>query len=87
MKEMNLSRTAGPGDMQRLQSAGRLPVQGDLEGHICARCGSRRYCLIFRVIKDSRSGILAARCSYCREPRELAFDEIERECHPDRKID
>ncbi len=87
MKEMTLSETAKPDDLQREQSARRLPVQVDLEGHLCARCGSCRYFLVFRMIKDSRSGILAARCSRCRGPRELTQDEIERVCHPDLRDD
>ena len=87
MKSMNLSRTVSAGKVWREQGAERLPIQGDLEGRVCVRCGSRRYFLVFRVIKDSRSGVLAARCSRCREPRELTPDEIERECHSDLRND
>lgn len=81
MKEMNSIQSMAFSDVQRGQSIGGLPVLRDLEGPICFHCGSHRYFLVFRVSRDGRNGILAARCSRCRNPRELAADEIERGCH------
>ncbi len=81
MKQMNHPQSVTFPDVQRDQIIGGLPVLRDLEGPICAHCGSRRYCLVFRVSGDGRNGILAGRCSRCRNPRELAAGEIERGCH------
>ena len=67
-------------DVQRDKHIGGLPVLRDLEGPICAHCGSPRYFLVFRVSGDGRKGILTGRCSCCRNPRELAVGEIERGC-------
>lgn len=69
-------------DMQRGLTVGGVPVLRNLEGHMCPNCGSRRYVLVFRVKGNTRSGLLAARCSNCREPKELTPSEIERECRP-----
>jgi hypothetical protein len=81
MKEMNHTQSVTFPDVQRDQNIGGLPVLRDLEGPICSHCGSLRYCLVFRVSGDGRNGILAGRCSRCRNPRELAAGEIERGCH------
>lgn len=80
MKDMNFSPVVTSSDLQRDPNARRLPIQGELEGHTCARCGCFRYVLVFRVNGNSQDGILTARCSRCREPRELAPGEIEWEC-------
>src|SRR5437899_10788362 len=66
---------------ERDKNIGGLPVLRDLKGPICAHCGSLRYFLVFRVSGDGRKGILAGRCSRCRNPRELAAGEIERRSH------
>jgi hypothetical protein len=68
-------------DVQRKKLIGGLPVQRDLEGTICAHCGSLRYFLVFRISGDGRNGILAGRCSRCRNPRELKADEIDQVQH------
>jgi len=84
MKEMNHTQSVAFPDAQRDQNIGGLPVLRDLKGPkgpICAHCGSLRYFLVFRVSGDGRNGILAGRCSRCRNPRELAAGEIEQGCH------
>jgi hypothetical protein len=81
MKEMNHPQSMTFPDVQRDQIIGGLPVLRDLEGPICAHCGSLRYLLVFRVSGDGRNGVLAARCSRCRNPRELTAGEIEGGCH------
>jgi hypothetical protein len=81
MKEMNHTQSVAFPDVQRDQNIGGLTVLRDLEGPICAHCGSLRYFLVFRVSGDGRNGILAGRCSRCRNPRELAVGEIERGFH------
>jgi hypothetical protein len=68
-------------EAQRDLMVGGLPVLRNLKGSLCAHCGSHRYVLVFRVSRDGRNGILGGRCSYCRNPLELAADEIERGCH------
>jgi hypothetical protein len=68
-------------DAQRHLIVGGLPVLRDLKGPLCAHCGSFRYFLVFRVSRDGRNGILGGRCSCCRNPLELAADEIEQGCH------
>jgi hypothetical protein len=77
---MNHSQSMMLSDRQRVQVIGGLPVLRDLEGPVCPHCGGLRYVLIFRVSRDGRNGILAGRCSSCRNPRELAADDIERGC-------
>jgi hypothetical protein len=81
MEEMIQSQSLMVSDMQRGQVIGGLPVLRDLEGPVCAHCGGLRYFLVFRVSRDGRNGTLAGRCSRCRNPRELAADDIERGCH------
>ena len=82
MKEMNHTQSVTiPNMMQRDLNIGGLPVLRELAGPICAHCGSLRYLLVFRVSGDGRNGILAGRCSRCRNPRELTASEIERGCH------
>ena len=81
MKEMNHTQSVQFSDMQRDQNIGGLPVLRDLKGPICVLCGSLRYFLVFRVSGDGRNGILAGRCSRCRNPRELVAGEIEWGCH------
>lgn len=68
-------------DVQRNKLIGGLPVLRDLEGSICAHCGSARYFLVFRISGDGRNGILVGRCSDCRNPRELNANEIEQGYH------
>jgi len=77
MKEMNHTQAVTFPNMQRDLNIGGLPVLRDLAGPICAHCGSLRYFLVFRVSGDGRNGILAGRCSRCRNPRELTASEIE----------
>ena len=60
-----------------------MPVLRELEGHTCANCGSLRYFLVFRANADGQSGLLAARCTRCREPKEWALSDIEPECPPE----
>ena len=81
MKVMSSPQSVTCPEVQRDQIIGGLPVQRDLEGPICAHCGSLRYHLVFRVSGDGRNGVLAGRCSRCRNPRELTADEIEGGCH------
>ncbi len=81
MNERNHPQSVTVPDVQRDQIIGGLPVLRDLEGPICAHCGNLHYFLVFRVSGDGRNGILAGRCSRCRNPRELAAGEIERGCH------
>ena len=81
MKAINHSESMSVPDVQRNKLIGGLPVLRDLEGSICAHCGSVRYFLVFRISGDGRNGILVGRCSYCRNPRELRADEIERGYH------
>ena len=81
MKEMNHTQSVTFPNMQRNLNIGGLPVLRDLAGPICAHCGSLRYFLVFRVSGDGRNGILAGRCSRCRNPRELTASEIEGGCH------
>jgi hypothetical protein len=80
MKEMNHSQPVPFPHVQRDQNSGGLPVLRDLEGPLCAHCGNLRYLLVFRVSEDGRNGILAARCSRCRHPRELTAGEVEGGC-------
>lgn len=81
MKNVNpLNQPVMSCNVERDQNSGRLPVLRDLRGRICPHCGSFRYSLAFRVSGDGRHGILAVRCSRCREPGELTSEEIEREC-------
>lgn len=80
MKEMNHTQSVTFPNMQRDLNIGELPVLRELAGPICAHCGSLRYFLVFRVSGDGQNGILAGRCSRCRNPRELTASEIERGC-------
>jgi hypothetical protein len=77
MKETNRTLSMTFPVVRRTQTIGGLPVLRDLEGPICAACGSLRYFLVFRVSEDGRNGILAGRCSSCRTPRKLTAGEIE----------
>lgn len=81
MKAVNHTQSLAFPDVQRDKLIGGLPVLRDLEGPICAHCGSLRYFLVFRVSGDGRNGILVGRCSRCRNPRELKADEIEEGRH------
>jgi hypothetical protein len=74
-------------DAERNRSFGEMPVLRELEGHMCTNCGSLRYFLVFRTSGDGRSGILAARCTRCREPKEWAPSDIEPECPPELRTD
>lgn len=55
----------------------KLPIEHEMEGHVCTNCGSRRYRLVIRVNGSRYSGLLAARCSRCREPTMLTLDELD----------
>jgi len=81
MKEMNHRQLMVLSDVQRGRRIGALPVLRDLEGPVCGHCGGLRYFLVFRVSRDGWNGVLAGRCSRCRNPRGLAAEEIERGCH------
>ncbi len=81
MKAINHSESLALPTVQRNKLIGGLPVLRDLDGPICAHCGSVRYFLVFRISGDGQNGILAGRCSHCRNPRELKADEIERGYH------
>jgi len=78
---MNRVQSVTFDDMQRDMNIRRLPILRDLEGPICAHCGSLRYFLVLRVSGDGQNGILAGRCSRCRNPKELTTGEIEGGCH------
>ncbi len=78
MGDMNFSHSGMPSDMGRDQNSRGMPVLRELEGHMCVNCGSLRYVLVFHANGDTQSGMLAARCSRCREPQELTPGEIER---------
>ena len=78
MKAINHAESMAIPDAQRGKVIGGMPVLRDLEGPICAHCGSVRYFLVFRISGDGRNGILAGRCSYCRNSREFKADEIVR---------
>ena len=77
MKEINRSQSMACHDVRRDKLVGGLPVLRDLEGPMCAHCGSPRYFLVFRVSGDGMNGILVGRCIRCRNPRELKASEIE----------
>jgi hypothetical protein len=81
MKEMSSPQPVTSPEVQRDQLIGGVPVLRDLEGPICAHCGSLRYLLVFRVSGDGWNGVLAGRCRRCRSPRKLTADEIEGGCH------
>lgn len=78
---MNHVQSVTFADAQRDMNIRRLPILRDLEGPICPHCGSLHYFLVLRVSGDGQNGILAGRCSRCRNPRELTSDEIEGGCH------
>jgi hypothetical protein len=77
MKVMSSPQPVTCPEVQKDQIIGGLPVQRDLEGPICAHCGSLRYLLVFRLSGDGRNGVLAGRCSRCRNPRKLTAGEID----------
>jgi hypothetical protein len=90
MKEMTPCQTTKQGDVQSQGTRSKVPIERDLEGHICPNCGSRRYCLVIRVVGGRYSGLLAARCSRCREPTMLMPNvlrphEIEQEINSERQ--
>jgi hypothetical protein len=76
MKEITHAQSMAFHDVQRDKLIRGLPVLRDLEGPMCAHCGNPRYFLVFRLSGDGRNGILAGRCSRCRNPRELKASEI-----------
>jgi hypothetical protein len=75
MKEMNCALSMTLPVVRRNQTIGGLPVLRDLEGPICAACGSLWYFLVFRVSEDGRNGILAGRCS-----RDIVESGVQPEC-------
>lgn len=79
MKENDPHEARGEAEKQPEETIKKLPIERDLEGHVCSNCGSRRYSLFIRMVSGrySRfSGLLGARCSRCREPRMLIPDEL-----------
>jgi len=76
MKEINSDRAGILGDVQSGGGKGKLLIQSDLEGRRCPHCGSRRYTLVFRMIRGRYIGLLAARCSRCRQPKSLIRREL-----------
>lgn len=54
----------------------QLPIERDLEGPICSNCGSRRYGLVIRMVGGRYSGLLAALCRGCHEPRMLMLEDL-----------
>jgi hypothetical protein len=71
MKEINSDRAGILDDVQSDGKKRKLLIQSDLEGRMCPHCGSRRYTLVFRIVRGRYIGLLAARCSRCRQPRSL----------------
>lgn len=84
-EEINFSHSETPSDLRRDQNIRGVPVLRELEGNRCVNCGSVRYVLVFHTNGDNQSGTLAARCSRCRELKELTLSaiEIEWECEPE----
>ena len=76
MKQMVHNRSVMPPEMERSRNDGEMPVLRELEGQMCTNCGSLRYFLVFRTSGDGRSGMLAARCTRCREPKEWVPSDI-----------
>jgi len=76
MKENDPRGARREGERQTEATIKKLPIERDLEGHLCPNCGSRRYSLFIRMVSGRYSGLLAARCSRCREPRMLIPDEL-----------
>lgn len=83
MAEIHRHHAMTQSGVERLLTVNGIPVLRNLEGHMCPSCGSRRYVLVFRVNGNTQSGLLEARCSNCREPKELTPGEIERQCGPE----
>jgi len=71
VKQINSDRAGILDDVQSDGRKRKLLIQSDLEGRMCPYCGSRRYTLVFRMIRGRYSGLLAARCSRCRQPKSL----------------
>jgi hypothetical protein len=80
MKFRYLDHATTHSDGQRRPTVRDARVLRNLNGSLCANCESRQYVLVFRVNEHTQSGLLEARCSRCREPKELTLGEIEREC-------
>lgn len=76
MKENDPRGARREGERQTEATIKKLPIERDLEGQVCPNCGSRRYSLFIRMVSGRYSGLLAARCSRCREPRMLIPDEL-----------
>ncbi|BCA56183.1 hypothetical protein W02_33230 [Nitrospira sp. KM1] len=79
MQEMNTNRLTLMKERANLDtSAGvrKLPIESELEGQICVHCGSRRYSLVFRMVKGQPGGRLSARCTQCRGYRAFIPDHI-----------
>lgn len=76
MKDINSSGVGILDDVQNDGKRKQLLIPSDLEGRRCPHCGSRRYFLVFRMIKGRDLGLLAARCSRCRRPRSLMPHEL-----------
>ncbi len=76
MKEHDPHEARREADRQPEETRKKLPIERDLKGHVCPNCGSRRYSLFIRMVSGRDSGLLAARCSCCREPRMLIPDEL-----------
>lgn len=76
MNEINSNQAGILDDEQGDGRKRKLLIQSDLEGRMCPHCGSRRYTLVFRMIRGRYIGLLAARCSCCRQPRSLMRREL-----------
>jgi len=76
MRENDPHEARREAERQPEETIKKLPIERDLEGPICPSCGSRRYSLFIRMVSGRYSGLLAARCSRCREPRMLIPDEF-----------
>ena len=47
------------------------PIRRNVHGMACFFCGSRRYQLVLRSVKETEVGHLVARCVQCHHSREI----------------
>ena len=58
-----------------LKQEGKIgAIRRNVHGRACSCCGSRRYQLVIRCVKQTQVGKLFARCSQCHRPREIEED-------------
>ena len=79
MEETNSSDVASVGGLRAATVEGharKLPIESGFEGQICVHCGSRRYSLVFRVVRGQPGGRLSARCNRCRGYRAFVPDHL-----------